>query len=122
MMKQHPRDKNTRKDNHDHPPREGGKMENSLQGLSQQPLNEDETVKNWNKDIDPRVIRDRYELFIRENFHAKCSKEDLEEEFKNTLMKIYDGGFKRRIIIDQAAWKDVILRTKRRRGWVETED
>ena len=27
----------------------------------------------------------------------------IEEEFENTLMKIYDGGFKRRIITDQAA-------------------
>ena len=56
-MKQHPRDKNVREDNHDHPPREGEKMENSLQGLSQQPLNEDGTVKNCDEDIDPRVIR-----------------------------------------------------------------
>ena len=37
-------------------------------------------------------------------------------------MKIYDGVFKRRIIIDQAAWKDVILGSKRRRGWAGTED
>ena len=66
----HPRDKNSQEDDHDHPPREGGKTENSLQGLSQQPLNEDGTVKNWDEDIDPRVIRDRYELFIHEDFHT----------------------------------------------------
>ena len=68
-MKQHPRDKNVREDNHDHPSREDGKMENSLQRLSQQPLNEGGTVKNGDEDIDPRVIRDRYELFIHEDFY-----------------------------------------------------
>ena len=122
MMKQHPRDKNVREDNHDHPPREGGKMENSLQGISQQLLNEDGTVKNWDKDINPRVIRDCHELFIREDFYQKNSEQDLEEEFENTRMKIYDGGFKRRIITDQAAWKDVILGSQCRRGWAGTED
>ena len=37
-------------------------------------------------------------------------------------MKIYDGGFKRRIITDQAAWNNIILGSKRHRGWAETED
>ena len=46
----------------------------------------------------------------------------IEEEFENTLMKIYDGGFKRRIITDQASWKEVILVSKRCRGWAGTED
>ena len=46
----------------------------------------------------------------------------IEEEFENTLMKIYDGGFKRRIITDQAAWKEVILGSKRCRGRAGTED
>ena len=76
-------------------------MENSLQGISQQLLNEDGTVKNWDEDINPRVIRDRYELFIHEDFYADFSEEDLEEESEDTLMKIYDCGFKRRTITDQ---------------------
>ena len=97
-------------------------MENSLQGLSQQPLNEDGTVKIWDEDIDPRVIRDRYEIFVPEDFYETFSKEDLEEEFENTPMKIYDGVFKRCIITDQAAWKNVILGSKRRRGWAGAED
>ena len=45
-------------------------------------------MKNWDENIDPRVIRDRYELFIHEDFYGQFSEEDLEEEFKNTLMKI----------------------------------
>ena len=53
---------------------------------------------------------------------TRFSEEDLEEEFENTLMKVYDGGLKRRIITDQAAWKEVILVSKRRRGWEGIED
>ena len=47
---------------------------------------------------------------------------DLEEEFEDTLMRIHDGGLKRRIITDHAEWENIILRSKRRRGWVEAED
>ena len=95
-MEQHPRDENVLEDNHDHPPRVGGKMGNEQQGLSQRPLNEDGTLKNWDEEIGLRVIRDRYELFIHEDFYEQLSEVDLEEEFENTLMnmKIYDGGFK----------------------------
>ena len=120
MMEQYPRDKNVREDNHDHPSREGRKLENNLQETSL--LSEDGTVENWDEDIDPRIIRDRYELFIHKDFHENFPAMDREEEFEDTLMKIHDGGFKRRIITDQAAWKNVILRSKRRRGWLETED
>ena len=93
-------------------------MKDKLQGTSQQVLKKDGTIKNWDEDIDPRVIRDRYELFIHEDF----PEVDLEEEFDNTFMRIHDGGFKRHIIIYQAEGKNAILRSKRRRGWVETED
>ena len=92
-------------------------MEDNLQGTSQKLLNEDGTIKNWDEDIDPRNIRDRYKLFIHEDFPGV----GLEEEFEDMLMRIHDGGFKRRIITDQAEWKNIILRSKRRRGWVETE-
>ena len=63
------------------------------------------------------MIRDGFELLI----HEDLSKVNLEEEFEDTLVRIHDGGFKRRIITDQAEWKNIILRSKRRRGWVETE-
>ena len=51
-------------------------MEDNLQGTSQQLLNEDGTIKNWDKDVDPRIIRDRYELFIF--IHEDLPKVDLE--------------------------------------------
>ena len=93
-------------------------MEDKLQGTSQQLLKKEGTIKNWDEDIDPRIIRDRYELFI----HEDLPEVDLEEEFEDTLMRIHGDGFKRRIITDQAEWKNAILRSKRCRGWVETED
>ena len=116
MMEQHPRNKNLQEDNHDHPPREGREMEDRPQGILRQLLNEDRTVKNRDEDIDPRIIRDRYELFIHEDFHTSFFDADPEEEFEDVLMKIHDGGYKRRIITDQAAWKDIMLRSKRCRG------
>ena len=83
-------------------PRDVGKMENKRQGLLQQLLNEDGTLKNWDEGIGPRVIRDRYELFIHEDFRTDFSEAGLEEKFEDTPMSIHDGGFKRRIIADQA--------------------
>ena len=41
-------------------------MEDNLQGTAQQLLNKDGTIKKLDEDIDPRIIRDRYELFIHE--------------------------------------------------------
>ena len=55
-------------------------MEDILQGTSQQLLNEDGTINNWDEDNDPRIIRDRYELFI----HEDLLEVDLEEEFEDT--------------------------------------
>ena len=74
--------------------------------------------KNWDEGLDPRITRERYELFIHENFPDV----KLEEEFEDTLMQIHNGGFKRRIITDQAEWRNIILRSKHRRGWLEAED
>ena len=59
-----------------------------------------------------------YELFI----HEDLPDVNLEEEFEDTLMRIHGGGFKRRIITDQAEWGNIILRSKRCRGWIEAED
>ena len=112
MMEQHPRDKNVREDNHEHPSREGRKTEVHLQETSHQLLNEDGTITNWDEGIDPRIIRDCYELFI----HEDCPDVDLEEKFEDMLMRIHGSGFKRRIITDQAEWKNIILRSKCRRG------
>ena len=78
-MEQHPRDKNVREDNHDHPPREGRKTEDHLQETSQQLLNEEGIIKNWDKGIDPRIIKNRYELFI----HEDCPDVDLDEKFES---------------------------------------
>ena len=79
-------------------------------------------MKKWDENIDPKVIRDRYALFIHDDFYKQFSEEDLEEKFENTLMKIYNGGFKRRIITNQAAREEDILGSKRRREWEGTED
>ena len=113
-MEHHPHDKYVREENYDHPPREGTKKEDHLQETSHQLLNEDGTIKKGGG-IDPRIIRERYELFIRNHLPDV----DLEEESEDTLMRIHDRGFKRRFITDQAEWGNIILRSKRPRRWVE---
>ena len=82
-------------------------MEDNLQGTSQQLLNEDGTIKNWEGEIDPRIIRERYEFFICEDL----PNVDMKVDFEDTLMRIHDGGLKRRIITDHAEWENIILRS-----------
>ena len=50
-MEHHPHDKNVREDNHEHPPREGRNMEDHPQEASQQLVNEDRTIKNWEEGL-----------------------------------------------------------------------
>ena len=98
--------------------REGKGKTTYVQETSQQLLNKDGTIKNWEEGIDQRIIRESYELFI----HGDFPDADYGEELEDTLIQIHGGGFKRRIITDQTEWGNIILRSKCHRGWVEAED
>ena len=65
------------------------------------------------------MLKERYELFV----HYDLSDVDMEEGFDDTLIieRIHCGGFKRRIITNHKEWGNIILRSKRRQGWVEAE-
>ena len=81
-MEHQPHVKNVQEDNHDHPQREGRNRGDHPQETSQQFLNEDRTIKNWDEGLNLRIIREHYELFV----HHDLLDGDTEEDFEDLLI------------------------------------
>ena len=87
---------------------------------SHQLLNEDGSIMCWGEELDPRITRERYELFVHED-HFKSppgagGKEDHGRTFP-CLIRIVDGGYGRKVVQYWSEWDEVMENFEQNWGW-----
>ena len=110
---------NVREDDHDHPPREEKKRKYHPRTTSHQLLNEDGSIMCWDKELDPRITRERYKLFVHEDHFTPPPwgrrKKDHGWTFPY-LIPIMDGGYGRKMVQYWSEWDEVIDKFEQNMG------
>ena len=106
---------NVREDDRDQPPREGKKRKNHPGTTSRQLLNKDGSIKWLDEELDQRITRERYELFVHEDhFESSPGAGGKEDDGRATpyLIRIMDGGYGREMVQYRSDWNEVICKFK----------
>ena len=110
---------NVQEDDHDHPPREGKKRKNHPGTTSRQLLNKDGSITWLDEELDPRITRERYELFVHEDHFKPPRRAGGKEDHGRTfpyLIPIMDGGYGRKVVHYWSEWDEVMDKFEQKLG------